>query len=147
VAWWHAAHIPEPTRLQVAMVARYTVNGHFNNLVGGLRTKGLVDYPSSGGVMLTDEGRKVARQPDGELTRDELIQRTLSVLRTSALQKIFTTIVEHGRAMSREELAAATNYTVNGHFNNMVGSLRSMGVIEYPSKGGVQLAEMFEALS
>jgi hypothetical protein len=35
---------------------RYTVNGHFNNLVGGLRTKGLVDYPNSGGVMLTDAG-------------------------------------------------------------------------------------------
>jgi hypothetical protein len=146
VAWWTAANITDPTRLQVAMVARYTVNGHFNNLVGGLRTKGLVDYPSSGGVMLTDSGSALANRPDSELTRDELIARVLQVLRGEPIRRIFSAVVEANRDLSREELAGLTNYTVNGHFNNLVGSLRSLGVIEYPHQGGVRLAEMFNAL-
>jgi hypothetical protein len=147
VAWWHAANIPEPTRLQVAMVARYTVNGHFNNLVGGLRTKGFVDYPMSGGVTLTESGDAAANRPVGDLTRDELIQRTLAVLKTASLQKIFRAVVDNGADLTREDLATKTGYTVNGHFNNMVGSLRSLGVIDYPRQGGVRLGEMFEALA
>lgn len=147
VAWWSAANIHEPTRLQVAMLARYTVNGHFNNLVGGLRTKAYVDYPNSGGIMLTDEGRKAANAPDGELTRAELIARVMTVLRTEPYQRIFGAVVDAERDLTREELAGLTNYTVNGHFNNMVASLRSLGVIDYPSKGGVTLSDMFEALS
>jgi hypothetical protein len=146
VAWWHAAGIAEPTRLQVAMVARYTVNGHFNNLVGGLRTKGLVDYPTSGGILLTDSGRGAANLPEGDLTRDELIARVLQVLRTEPLRRIFTAVVDAGADLTREELAQKTNYTVNGHFNNLVGSLRSLGVIDYPSRGGVTLGAMFEDL-
>jgi hypothetical protein len=71
----------------------------------------------------------------------------LSVLRTPAMQLIFGTVVDAGRDLTREELAKETNYTVNGHFNNMVGALKSLGVIEYPTRGGVRIAEMFSSLS
>jgi hypothetical protein len=147
LAWWRSAGVDEPTRTQVAFVARYTVNGHFNNTVGGLRGKDLVDYPSSGGLRLTATGAAAAYAPEEGPTRDELIERVLAVLRTEPQQRIFKAIVAAGQDISREELAVATRYTVNGHFNNTVGSLRSLGVIDYPSKGGVRLADLFEALS
>lgn len=147
VAWWQAAGIPGPTRHQVAFVAGYTVNGHFNNMVGGLRTKGLVDYPHGGGVSLTDAGAQAAQAPDVTLTLDGLIAAVSAVLKGDAMRRIFRAVVDAGADLTREELAAKTGYTVNGHFNNMVGSLRSLGVIDYPRQGGVRLGEMFEALS
>jgi hypothetical protein len=33
---------------------------------------------------------------------------------------------------------------VNGHFNNTVGPLNSLGVARYPGKGTVSLGEMFD---
>lgn len=145
IAWWKGANLDTPTRHQVAFVAGYTVNGHFNNLVGGLRTKGQLDYPPGGGIILTDAGLAAANRVDETPTRDELIDRVLRVIEPSP-GKIFTAVVNAGRDLTREELANLSGYTVNGHFNNMVGSLRSLGVIDYPSKGGVTLGQMFEAL-
>lgn len=145
VAWWMAAGIEAPTRHQVAFVAGYTVNGHFNNMVGGLRTKGLVDYPQGGGVFLTPDGSGAANIPDGDIDFQELVRRVLAVLEPSP-GRIFKAVAEANRDLTRDELAQLTGYTVNGHFNNMVGSLRSLGVIQYPQQGGVRLGKMFEAL-
>lgn len=137
LAWWNSAGIPGPTRHQAAFVARYTVNGHFNNIVGGLRTKGLIDYPQGGGVSLTVEGGALATAPASSPTRADLIKRVTEVLRSEPMRRIFTAVVDAGQEMTREELATASRYTVNGHFNNIVGSLHSLGVIEYPRGGGV----------
>lgn len=144
VAWWNAAGIETPSRHQVAFVAKYTVNGHFNNLVGGLRTKGMVDYPAGGGVFLTEAGAVAARTVDERPTFEEFVQRVVSVL-DPAPGRILQVVVKAGKDLARDELAQMTGYTVNGHFNNMVGSLRSLGVIQYPRQGGVRLGEMFEA--
>jgi hypothetical protein len=147
VEWWRAADLTAPSRHQVAFVAGYTVNGHFNNLVGGLRSKGLIDYPAGGGVTLTEEGLKRANvNHDEVVTREALVEKVLAVLDPSP-GRIFKAVVDAGRDLTREELAQLTGYTVNGHFNNMVGSLRSLGVIDYPSRGGVTLGRMFDALS
>ncbi len=145
-AWWRAAGVPQPTRHQVAFVARYTVNGHFNNMVGALRSRALVDYPTGGGVELTADGVAAANPVDESPSREELILRVREVLKSDAVRRIFSAVVDAGRDLTREELAALTNYTVNGHFNNMVGSLRSLGVIDYPKAGGVRLGDLFDAL-
>jgi hypothetical protein len=147
VAWWQAAGIDGPTRHQVAFVAGYTVNGHFNNMVGSLRTKGLVDYPQGGGVSLTDTGTAATEMPAERPTFDQLTAAVEQVLKGDAQRRIFRAVVdERDRNLTREQLASLTGYTVNGHFNNMVGSLRSLGVIDYPAKGGVCLGQMFEEL-
>jgi len=47
-------------------------------------------------------------------------------------------IAAYPNALSRETLAELTNYTVNtGTFNNYLGSLRSLQLIDYPDKGAV----------
>lgn len=146
VAWWKSAGINAPTRHQVAFVAGYTVNGHFNNICSGLRSAGLLDYPSGGGLSLTAAGGAMARRPRTALTREALRDAVAEVLKGDAPRRIFLTVFNAGRTLTREQLASATGYTVNGHFNNMVGSLRGLGVIDYPHGGGVALGRMFDSL-
>lgn len=142
VAWWKPVN-RMPTRHQAAFVAGYTVNGHFNNMVGKLKSMGLLEYPAGGGVSLTADGEAHAMAANERVTRASLIEKVSAVLKTNALRKVFRGVVDHGPC-TREFLASKTGYTVNGHFNNMVGSLKGLGVIEYPDRGGVCLAPMFD---
>ena len=146
LGWWAAAGVDDPSRHQVAFVARYTVNGHFNNLVGALRSRGLIEYPGGGNLTLTDAGRKIARAPESRPTRDELIARVDGILRGEPARRIFGILASSPNALPREDLAARAGYTVNGHFNNIVGSLNGIGVAEYPGRGTVGLSRIFEAL-
>jgi hypothetical protein len=147
LAWWAAAGVEQPTRHQVAFVAGYTVNGHFNNQCGELRTRGLIDYPTGGALGLLALGRAVANKPDAKPTRDNLVQRVLGVLKGEPMRRVFTVLVEAGEPLTREELASRAGYTVNGHFNNMCGALNGIGVAEYPGKGMVGLAGIFRGLA
>jgi hypothetical protein len=79
-------------------------------------------------------------------TKDALVDRVLRVLEPTP-GRIFKAVVDAGTDLSRDELAERTGYTVNGHFNNMVGSLRSLGVIDYPRQGGVTMGAMFQAFA
>jgi hypothetical protein len=146
IAWWEAAHVTQPTRHQVAFVAGYTVNGHFNNLCGDLRSRGLIDYPVGNALGLTDAGRAVAQGPDAEPTRDDLVRRVLGVLKGEPQRRIFQALVDAGEPLPREELASRCGYTVNGHFNNLCGALNGIGVADYPTKGHVGLAGIFKGL-
>ena len=146
LAWWDSAGVPQPTRHQTAFVARYSVNGHFNNQLGGLRTNGLVEYPAGNCVSLTDAGRAVAAAPEDAPSRDELIQRVRAILRQEPQRRLFDALVDAGAVISRDDLANACRYSVNGHFNNMLGSLRSLGVVAYPRGNHVGLSELFEAV-
>ncbi len=146
VAWWSAATVDMPSRHQVAFVASYTVNGHFNNLVGSLRSKGLLEYPSPNCLGLTPVGVKAARSPDSKPTRAELIVRVLAVLKGEPQRRIFGVLANRSTPITRERLATSAGYTVNGHFNNIVGALNSIGIADYPSKGHVGLSAIFKEL-
>jgi hypothetical protein len=146
LAWWSAAGVEQPTRHQVAFVAGYTVNGHFNNQCGDLRGRGLIDYPAGGALGLLGPGRAVANAPESKPTRENLVQRALGVLKGEPMRRVFTALVEADGPLTREDLASRCGYTVNGHFNNMCGALNGIGVAEYPSKGLVGLAGIFKGL-
>ncbi|MGH8696713.1 MAG: hypothetical protein ACREVS_09560 [Burkholderiales bacterium] len=68
------------------------------------------------------------------------------MLRDEPRRRVFDVLVSTGRPLTREELAAAAGYTVNGHFNNVVGALHSLGVADYPGRGTVALSGLFGAL-
>lgn len=146
LAWWRSAGVEQPTRHQVAFVASYTVNGHFNNTLGALNTAGFITYPGPGLVALTPEGAVRSFTPGEAATRAALIAKVREVLRAEPQRRLFDVVVAAGRAVTREELATAANYTVNGHFNNTLGSLSSLGIVAYPSRGAVGLSAMFDAL-
>jgi hypothetical protein len=151
LAWWEAAGIQQPSRHQTAFAARYSVNGHFNNVLGGLRVKGLVAYPKGDHVSLTDTGRASATAPDAPASYAGLVEMVDAVLRQEPQRRLFRALVEarESRAteLDRETLAAMCNYTVNGHFNNVLGSLKGLGVMRYPRGNHVALGKMFEGLA
>lgn len=142
VAWWNAFGIEQPKREAVAFIARYTPSsGGFNNPLGTLRTMGLVDYPSAGLVALTDSGRASANQPDATPTRDEAHDRVRSVL-DGPKRRIFDALLSLGGLAPREVLAEKSQYeSTSGGFNNPLGTMRSIGLVDYPSSGQVELAE------
>jgi len=148
LAWLLAAGIEQPTRHQVAFLARYTVNGHFNNTLGNLRTSGHVDYPSGGLVALTETGRASIAITWSAPDRQAMVEQVLAVLRDEPARRLFTLIAQAHGPMTREDLASQAGYTVNGHFNNTLGHLRALGVIDYPQRGTAALSRsMFDGLS
>lgn len=139
ISWWLAAGVDTPTRHQVAFVAGYTVNGHFNNVCGTLRSRGLVEYPGGGTLRLTLDGTAHTRVPNVKPGRQELVDRIAGVLKGEPQRRLFMALVQADAPLPRAELAARCGYTENGHFNNLCGALKSLGLVDYPTKGAVGL--------
>ncbi len=116
-----------------------TSGGYANNL-GALRTLGLLDYPSKSRVALTDKGRARASLDDVEVpsTSEELhaiVERRLPPARWRILK---TLISAYPRDVDRTELAELSNQSpTSGGYANNLGALRTLGLLDYPSKGAV----------
>lgn len=139
LAWWSVLGYSQPSRVQVAFMAGYSPNaGHFQNLLGNLRSWGYVEYPSGGLVALTDMGEGEAEYPEAPGTTEDLHDAVLRKLNTAQV-RIMRVLLERGtEPMANHELAEAAGYSAGaGHYQNMRGSLRSLGLIEYPSPGYV----------
>jgi hypothetical protein len=130
-------------RINVAFFAGYTENGHFNNLVGSLRSAGLLDYPAGNMVALTAAGR-AASDADAHPILSLYDLHTTFLQKLSASEgKLLKVLIEwYPREISRAELAVCTGYTENGHFNNMVGHLKTLGVAHYPRGGYVAATDV-----
>lgn len=126
----------------IAFVAGYVVSGNFNNLKGGLRTRGLISYPTPGTIALTSEGRVAARPPESTPTQEELHNKIRQVLGDRFFKILQPVIDAYPNDMSVQELAQASGYEISGNFNNMKGKLKTLGLIDYPSPGRVK-AEPF----
>lgn len=139
LAWWASVGIHQPSRIQVAVIARYSPSGGaFQNPLGGLRTMGLVEYPSSGTVALTVEGGATANHPQTPATVAEFHERLQGILNGPQWRILSPIIDAYPRSISRAEVAAAAGYAPDGGaFQNPLGSLRTLGLIDYPSPGQV----------
>jgi uncharacterized protein len=139
LAWWKAMGHERATRVQVASIAGWRVtSGHIKNVAGSLRTLGLIDYPDRGTMTLTREGEALAPEPDMETT---LIESVRAILNGPQLI-VFDNLPADGSAMSRDEITKACGWEVgSGHIKNVLGSMRSLEVVEYPSRGEVARSE------
>lgn len=142
LAWWESVGISSPSRAQVAFAAGYTVNGHFSNLCGQLRSQGLVDYPQGDCLCLTDTGENVATYPASAATRPELYDRIRQKL-SEPQQRLFNVLLDADGPLSAEEFARRAGYTVNGHFSNLRGQLRTLQLCEYVTGGTVAAEWLF----
>ncbi len=127
-------------RLQVALFAGYTENGHFNNLLGRLSSSGRLCYPTPGHVELTDDGRALIGEVSGFETLEALHGFWLQKLSGPESRVLQVLVAQYPSAMPRADLASAAGYTENGHFNNILGRLNSLGVAHYPTRGYVAAA-------
>lgn len=141
-AWAHSIGLSAPDAEVVAFLAGYTVSGHFNNLRGKLHTAGLIDYPGAGTLRLTEAGKSAAPEVTRPVTTEELHRAVMERL-DSAKRRLLQPLIEAWpEVLSSEALAAVAGFTVSGHFNNLRGRLRTMGLITYPSAGTVRAADL-----
>jgi hypothetical protein len=138
LAWWRSISRFEVERVQVAVIAGYIDSRHFRNLLGSLSTKGLITYPQSGTVALTEEGAQLAVVPEAPMTTEDLHAAVIARLQP-AQRKILEPLLEvYPTELDKEKLAELAGYTASRHFDNLLGRLRSLGFIDYPQKGYAQ---------
>jgi hypothetical protein len=145
VAWLEAVGFPQPTKIQTGFIAGYRVGkkvgGTYGNILGQLRGEGLLDYPTAGTVALTDTGHHLATPADIEPTTDGL-QRAIFDRLAEPEQRVLAGIVDaYPDAVSKQDAGEQAGYTVGakvgGTFGNILGRLRSLGLVDYPSPGYV----------
>jgi len=129
---------------RLAALAGYTVNGHFNNMVGTLRTQEFITPARVSPIQIVPAGLQALGSydplPVGEGLREYWLNR-VGVSKARILRVLFEAFPE---SLSTEDLAARAGYTVNGHFNNMIGSLRTMGLITPPRQPIKAMEYMFD---
>jgi hypothetical protein len=138
LAFWRSVDHAAPTRPMVAAVAGYSPgSGGFNNLIGAMRTAGLIDIPGAGNVALTDDG---FARTNGGMSVEEARDFVLSVL--SGPQRRLLEAATDTADITRDELAERTGYSANsGGFNNLIGALCTLDIFEKPRPGSVALSE------
>jgi hypothetical protein len=143
LAWLAAAGIEPASKQQLGWVAEYKPSGgRFNNLLGQLRGAGLIAYPTAGTVMLTSAGAAIADDPGGAVTTMDLQQRILGMLPASEAKVLQVVLESHPDPLAKADLAASSGYEPSGgRFNNILGRLRSLGLIDYPSSGWVEATD------
>jgi uncharacterized protein len=128
-----------PNAQRLAALSGYTVNGHFKNMVGQLRTAGHVTPAGTLPIQITEDGLKALGPFDPLPTGEELRQYWLRRVGTSKARLLEALFKRYPEPLTTPELAEHANYTVNGHFKNMLGSLRTMGLV---TPGGTPLKAM-----
>jgi len=135
LAFWRSVGHNEPTREQVAAAAGYKAgSGNFNNIVGGLVSGERVRIPTPGRLALICEVSAIGP----EAARDQL----RSILETPQL-RVLDAALSMGRGnMTRSDLAGASGYQAgSGNFNNIVGSLTAIDVLQRSGAGRVQVSD------
>jgi hypothetical protein len=138
LAMWKALGHESPSREMVAAASGYSPSsGGFNNLLGSLATAGAIGKPMPGHVcLLVDED--VMDAAEG---RDML----LSYL--SNPQRKLVDALNGAGDLSRDELGARTDYSPSsGGFNNLIGSLSTLGLVTKPAAGYVALSDWAQEL-
>ena len=139
LAFLHGIGVAPANKTQLALLVGVspTSGGYFNNL-GKLRSAGLVDYPSGGTVALTDTGVAIASTNGVPTTTEELHEAVKAKLPPAKWRILEVLIREYPRAVAKDALAETIGVspTSGGYFNNL-GSLRSLGLVDYPQPGAV----------
>jgi hypothetical protein len=134
LAWFDSIGVPVVDKTQLALMVGVspTSGGYFNNL-GALRSDGFIEYPNGGSVALTEAGQAIAVVDNVPSSSEELhteIARKLPPAKWKILEQL---IAIYPQSISKDGLAEHINVspTSGGYFNNL-GSLRSLGLIDYP---------------
>lgn len=136
IAWLESLGIGEPQQTAVAFLAGYTYGGGaFNNPRGRLHTRGYIEYRTGDRIRLTEAGTDHANVPKTSLTTGELQSRVLERLPGPEQRILGVLLGCYPNSLEKHELAERAGYAQGGAFNNPLGRLRSLGLIDYPEKG------------
>ncbi len=130
-----------PDRMQVALVAKLSPSsGNFNNYLGRLRKFGLIDYPTPGRVALTIRGvEHVDHGADIPATTADLQRFVQALVKEARWKVLLQVIAVYPDPIDRNTVAERVGMSASsGNFNNYLGRLRKLGLVEYPSAGTVR---------
>lgn len=138
LAMWKALGHDSPSREMVAAASGYSPSsGGFNNLLGSLSTAGAIGKPMPGHVNLLMSA--------DDMSPDEGRDMLLGYL--SNPQRKLVDALNGSGDLSRDELGQRTDYSPSsGGFNNLIGSLSTLGLITKPAAGYVALADWAQEL-
>ncbi|HEV2098726.1 MAG TPA: DUF87 domain-containing protein [Stellaceae bacterium] len=144
LAWLDLAGLRPATKVQLAFVAGYGPSSSgFANYLGAMRSGGLIEYPAPGRIELTPEGAERAQPPERRLDTAMLhgaLQKKLGAAKWSVLAAV---IDAWPNAIDRDTVASGSGYSPSSSgFANYLGELRSLGLIDYPSRGTVRAEDI-----
>ncbi len=126
-------------KIRVAFLADQspTSSGYTNNL-SALRTGGYIEYPSAGKIVLTDKGHAAA-QPSVRESNSEALQAVIIEKLPNPQRRIMRYLVSiHPRAVTKEALGPISEQSpTSSGFTNNLSALRTLGLLDYPSRGEV----------
>lgn len=115
----------------------------YGNNLGRLRTLGLIAYPASARVCLTDTGRAQAEVAEELVTADQLQHRWCELLPGPQAAIVRALLRAWPDSVPREELAEVVGASpISSAYGNNLGRLRSLGLISYPSSRQVRATEL-----
>lgn len=121
---------PTPRGWLAGWIKNTPTGGAFLHNLGALRTAGCLQYEGDR-VLLTDEGRPHAGQPNVDADAEAVFQHALSVI-SRPEGRMLTFLKENPGWVSRTDLAAGTeNEPTGGAFLHKLGHLRTSGFVEY----------------
>jgi hypothetical protein len=144
LAWFEAVGVPQPSKVACAFVAGYTAgSGAINNLFGQLRGAGYLDYPSGGAVALTDAGCALAQEIEAPATSAALQDMVKAQLPAPHARVLDAALESYPEPVAKPDLAERSGYTPGaGAFNNYIGRLHKLGLVDYPARGQVRAADI-----
>jgi hypothetical protein len=96
----------------------------------------LLDYPSGGLVSLSEAGQDRAEAPTVLPTREAFHQHVRAKLSGSQLRVFDPILAAWPEAIASDAVADQAGYSASsGGFFNLRGSLRTLGLIDYPAGG------------
>src|SRR5262249_39760480 len=106
---------------------------------GDLVKAGLVMYPRGGEVQITSEGQALAKPVSRPATTEALQDRILAKLDGPRARILRELIEQYPKDVDKAELGQKLGYTNpgSGGFTEPLGSLRELGLIDYPVPGRV----------
>ncbi|WP_292065914.1 ATP-binding protein [Brevundimonas sp. UBA7664] len=139
LGWWLDLGHGSVTRPQLAAIIGWKSKGsHLRNRLSECRGLGLIDYPTSGTIALTVEGRSAAPKIAGGGDLHTRMRATFS----QPQRLMFDALLNQGGEMSRRALAAELRWEEGGsHLRNRLSELKSMEIVRYPANGRVALQE------
>lgn len=120
------------TKKKIAIMCEYAESGGaFRNIKGRLRASGYVQYEGDDLVATEKAVQEFPNHPTLPDTPDEIFQHWCSKLAPAEV-KIFTVIFNAQSPISKDAVAGQAGYdAAGGAFRNIMGRLRTLGLIEY----------------
>lgn len=134
---------PADKRTVAALAGVKHSSGSFGNNLGRLRTLGFIDYPSSGKIDLTKLGLSFANECGSPLTLEHIHAQWFSIMSGPQCKLLQELIRTYPQSIAKSVLADLVGVQASsGSYGNNLGAMRTMGAIDYPSKGMVRASDL-----